>query len=361
MRDSGPSNSDRLLASTSAGFREKIMFREGQPMALTARTSAAVAVTGSTPQLICTALSTLPFGMVWFSQSVLIGLNNPGMIDLRLPVAGPPDSTGTPTFVPMYHPGGLINVPLEHLVRPYYDIAGSHRAYELRVLDTLTGGLVNYQGSVTAFGYSVTDDLDFDAPKVTMVAGDSISIGTITTRGADLWPLRFKDRLQGVGVRSRIVLKGINGSTSAQHDSLRRSGFHDISQCDLFFYALSVNDAQAGTTGPTYTARLQAFWDWFRLRYPGAKMVVLGATPLENNTWHANAEVLRAAAAAWVAGVNNPNQLAFINLATAFDRTVSANFAASDTAGQRLHPTAAAHGLIADLLWTGWQGLGWTI
>ena len=98
---------------------------------------------------------------------------------------------------------------------------------------------------------------------------------------------------------------------------------------------IGVNDAGGAVSGSAYTSNLTAFWSWASKRYPDAKMVICGVTPLENNTSEANAATLRSAASSYVSGVAD-SRLKYINLGSAFDRTVSSNYVGSDPAGSRV-------------------------
>jgi len=116
----------------------------------------------------------------------------------------------------------------------------------------------------------------------------------------------------------------------------------------------------AAVSDATYEANLTAFWDWVGARYPDAKMIVCGVTPLENNTSETRADGLRTKAAAFVTAQNSP-RLKYINLGSAFDRTVSTNYASTDTPGSRVHPNDTGHPLVATAFNTAFDALGLTL
>lgn len=204
-----------------------------------------------------------------------------------------------------------------------------------------TPGTSPLYGGLSLTGFEITDDLDYGAPKVMMFVGDSTFAGTGPTRTDLHWPFMFKKYVRDTyGVRARIVFKSRSGSTTANHELWRSAGWHDIEDCHLCVYNVSINDAIGAVSNTTTIANMMAFWDWYRLRYPQGKMIICGTTPLENNTPEALAATLRTAIPAEIAlrSADQQARLKFINLGSAFDRTVAANYASTDTAGSRIHP-----------------------
>jgi hypothetical protein len=76
-------------------------------------------------------------------------------------------------------------------------------------------------------------------------------------------------------------------------------------------------------------------------RYPKAKLVIFGTTPVQDATQDAALSAYRITDQAAVVAATDPNIL-YCNLANNFDRTVAANYATSDgAAGTRIHPDDA--------------------
>lgn len=354
-----------VITESTVGFRENVLYREADPFTLFINTaSAPVAVsTGAVNVNIC-GLNLSLIGKCCIIDKMVVSLNLPALAQFAIPMQGPPQpgataNQGTHQF---YHPGTspvVFDSPI--LVRAHGNTSSASNSPSLNVRNNLTGGTVNYVGAVSVSGWRMADDIDFGAPRVAMFVGDSIINGTGPTISATMYPYIFKSYLASVGPRARVVLKSISGATSSDHEQYRAGGWHDINQCDLIFYGVGVNDAIGGVSGATFTANLTAFWSWASRRYPIAKVVILGASPLENNTQEAAAVTLRAAASAFVASVNAPNRLAFIDLGSSFDRTVTSNYVGTDTPGSRLHPNNTGHAAIAATIQSGWAALGWAL
>jgi lysophospholipase L1-like esterase len=250
-------------------------------------------------------------------------------------------------------------IPTNFLLRGFQVQNGVIALAAIRAFDAAPT-TVDLWGALSAHGWAITDDFEWSAPKVALFVGDSILNGTGPTATARMWPFLVKSYWRSLGTRARIVLKSVSGSTSSDHEAWRAAGYHDIPQVDLVVYALGVNDAGTGVTDVTYTANLAAFWAHVSKRWPTAKMIVCGPTPIENNTAETRAAGLRAAGAAWVAAQANA-RLRFVDLGSAFNRAVSSNYASSDTAGSRVHPNDTGNAAVGAAFQAAWPGLGITI
>jgi lysophospholipase L1-like esterase len=163
----------------------------------------------------------------------------------------------------------------------------------------------------------------------------------ITQKSASMeWKTR--GYFQAKGVRLRVINKSVSGSTTSDHELRRAAGVYDFPHVDYLHYQLGTNDAGAGTSSPVAQSNLAATIAWKQQRYPNATLVVYGSTPRENSTFETNLIAIRTAQAAAVTAAADPKVL-YTSLASAFDRTNSANFAGSDTAGDRVHPSDAGH------------------
>lgn len=222
-----------------------------------------------------------------------------------------------------------------------FQVTNGIAALNVREMLSAAPGTDTLSGGISLTGFEITDDLDWGAPKVMMFVGDSTFAGTGPTRTDRHWPFMFKKYLRDTyGTRARIAFKSRSGSTSADHELWRSAGWHDIEDCHLCVYNVSINDAVGAVSNATTIANMMAFWDWYKLRYPQGKMIICGTTPLENNTPEALAATLRTAIPVEIAlrPAAEQARLKFINLGSAFDRTNATFYAGSDTPGSRIHP-----------------------
>jgi lysophospholipase L1-like esterase len=353
-----------------AGFRENILYREADPFFDFASNESSPVAVATGP--VNTAVLTLSFQLnqlkAYVIENITLGLDKAALVQLQFPSAtrtdNPfPNSGDTQGFNRLFLPAGQsLVIPCNYIARAYKVPTTTDNRIRISVISNLTGGSVSYIGSLGFTGWRLTDDLDYGAPKVIMVVGDSIVNGQYgATQTKDWWPMLFKSAIGLTGQRARVVLKSTHGSNTTQHETWRANGYHNIAQCDLCFYALGANDAVGGASGATYTANLTAFWNWYRFRYPNGKMIVLGPAPIENDTSEANAVAIRAAAASYVSSVAS-SRLAYVDLGSAFDRTLeSAVYYSFDTPGSRIHPNTAGHAAIGAIIKNRWDALGWTL
>jgi lysophospholipase L1-like esterase len=346
----------------SAGFRENILYREGEPCnVFFNNASSPVAVATGSANSVITGTNQSLIGKCYFVDTVTASLNQPALAQVGLATSIPVVGGSGNNWQFLASANTPIVIPANIISRAFGSTSGNVTSWGLNVRNNLTPGSVSYIGSINVAGWRFTDDLDFNAPKVAMFVGDSLLNGTGPTTTAKMYPFIFKSYLASQGQRVRICLKSLSGTKAADHELFRASGWHDIAQADLIVYALGVNDAGASVSGSSFVADLTRFWDWAKVRYPTAKMIVLGVPPIENNTSESAAASIRTAVSAWVTSVNS-SRLAYINLGGSFDRTLGATvYASSDTAGQRVHPNDTGHASMAATLQTGWASLGWTV
>jgi lysophospholipase L1-like esterase len=346
----------------SAGFRENILYREGEPCNVffnNATTPIAVA-TGSVNTVVAGTNQSL-IGKCFFVDTVTASINQPALVQVGLATSIPVVGGSGNNWQFLASANTPIVIPANIISRAFGSTSGNVTAWGINVRNNLTAGSVSYIGSINVAGWRFTDDLDFSAPKVAMFVGDSLLNGTGPTTTAKMYPFIFKSYLASQGQRVRICLKSLSGTKASDHELFRASGWHDIAQADLIVYALGVNDAGASVSGSAFVTDLTRFWDWAKVRYPTAKMLVLGVPPLENNTSESAAASIRTAVSAWVTSVNS-SRLAYINLGGSFDRTLGATvYVSSDPAGQRVHPNDTGHAAMAATIQSGWDSLGWSV
>ena len=260
---------------------------------------------------------------------------------------------GTPGIVRAHVPvGDTVVVPVRQLVRQAGMTSGGNLgSVAIRGIrnpdgSAISADLTMHMGTVNVHGRYIYDDLDVDAGKVIFGIGDSIfnNVGGTTKNACWVWDI--KKYYDSVGIRTRVSLKSKSGSTSGDHAAWHNLGLYDSAPTPaLFIYELMANDAAQGIPTATYLANMQQIVNWARARWPNAKILVTGTHGLENDTSEANAAAMRTAAQTWVTGLGD-SRVKFLSLAGAFDRKVASNFASTDTAGQRVHPSDAGRAAI---------------
>lgn len=249
-------------------------------------------------------------------------------------------------------PGIPVVIPVNTIVRPAVTAFGAGSSGKAMIREMYDGTLTGVNLNVWASGWTLTDDLDYSAEKVILWDGDSITgAGTGITDKSKEYDWQVVEYFRAKGHSVRMVNFSIGGSASTLHESRRKLGAYNIPQADLICYSLGMNDAGQAIPTATYKTNVKNFIAWKQARYPQARMIVFGASPAENNTTETALALLRTAASEAVAEAND-NKVVYVNLGTAFDRTVSSNYASSDAAGSRVHPNDAGHAAIYNVVKT---------
>ncbi len=323
---------------------------EGDPLQLFANNSGAgVAVAAGAVNTVVIASTQPPrIGKIFFADTALISLDNPAVAQLGVggDTVGRFPGISTQVLIGANAP---IAIPVRALIRGF---AFQNGIFGVNVRNNLNAGSVTYKGSVTVNGFVITDDLNFSAKHTLGFFGDSTLNGTGPTTTASMWPFIVRDWLIAQGFDCRNILKSVSGSTSGDHEGWRKAGWHGaLSKYAMGFYNLGINDAGAGVSAATALANATAFWTWWDKKYPKAPLVIVGITPLENNTSETAAAAIRSAVAAWVTSVASP-RLKYVATEALWDRTVASNYAGTDAAGSRVHYTDAPHALVAGAITT---------
>jgi hypothetical protein len=206
-------------------------------------------------------------------------------------------------------------------------------------------------------GYLFTADMNYNAAKVMMWIGDSISRGSAmgainfdnsnhgtATTPLDHYAFQVRNYFQlQQNIDCRIINKSMGSATSVTQGYWLKQGYYDVEQCDCLFYQLGVNDATGSTSNAQYLSELNRVIDWRNRKFPNCKIVFVGATPLNNNTNETRLATLRGIMAG-LASV--PSNIYYVSLANSFDRTVLTNYNLSDG----VHPTIASNLLIGNVL-----------
>ena len=345
-------------ANSGGGDLHAFLMREADPYTFnTSNASTAPVNWAGSAAITPIASTTIPvIGKAVWLESITASMNVPCLGQVQ--IAG--DASGLfPGFVwqGWIGPNGVV-IPVQQLFRGFQIATNALVSLSVRNVQDASPTTVNLFGGMSGQGWKLTDDFSFNAPKRVLFVGDSILNGTGPTKTANMWPFLVRDHLRALGSNARVVLKSASSSTSTHHEGWRAAGYHDVDDPDLIVYAVGANDAITGAATGTYTTNITAFWTWASKRYPNARVVICGVTPLENNTSETNAAALRSAASGYVTSVNDA-RLKYINLGAAFDRTSgTTNYATSDTAGSRVHPNDTGHAAVASAFNTAWDALG---
>jgi lysophospholipase L1-like esterase len=241
-------------------------------------------------------------------------------------------------------PNVPIIIPVHAIVRPVNTGLGGNAVGTAKIREIYDGGTTTGVNLFAyASGWAIADDLNFSADKVYLHLGDSITAaGTgITDKryGYDWQTLAYwKDR----GSSVRMINKSVSGTTSTFHETRRAGGAYDFPQLDVIGYSLGMNDAGQSIPTATYKTNVKNLIAWKQAQHPNAKLIVYGATPAENDTTETALVALRTAASEAVAEASD-SKVKYLSLGGSFDRKVSSNYASSDTAGSRVHPSNNGH------------------
>jgi len=208
---------------------------------------------------------------------------------------------------------------------------------------------------VTFNGVVFTDSQNFDANNLCLWVGDSITemSGLPQNNIAYKYQLHthmINNYLISKGKDTRLSVQAKGGTTSTQGESARLRGFFDgPGKAQYYFYHFGANDAAQSVASATYTTNIGKFITWALSKNATAKIIILGITPVENNTTNTNAITLRSAANTYVNGLGLSNVF-YCELGNAFDRTDSSFYSTADAAGSRIHPNVAGMAAIYNVI-----------
>lgn len=314
----------------------------------------------------------LPVNHAMWAENYVFSCRSPKALECQIELSAPGTTgiqgTGTDVFRFCIGPTGTYTHRIEALLTNNEAGGRLMQAAVRQVInadgtaDTTTGIAANalsLYGSLS--GRLLYDDQNFGAKKIIKYVQDSLGNGVGRTTKANCldWKIRqyyAERRLNAVsgltraGLDVRGVMKAVSGSTTTMHEGWRLAGWHDEPQIDLLVYQLGANDASQSVSDTVFGNNLSAFIAFKRDRYPNAKMLVIGTHPLENATAEGFAALHRTKAAAIIAATGDAN-IKFCNLGllgAAFS-SVTANYAATDTPGSRIHPSDIGD----NLFWVG--------
>ena len=247
-------------------------------------------------------------------------------------------------------PGTPLVIKTSAIVRPAVTTFNAGSAGKVMIREMYDTTLTGVNLNAWASGWTLTDDLDYGAEKVYLHIGDSINgPGTGITDKSKQYDWQVLNYLRSKGHSLRMLNTSVSGSASTLHESRRALGGYNFPQADLIGYSLGMNDAGQSIPTATYKTNVKNMIAWKQARYPSATMIVYGASPAENSTTETALVALRTAASEAVAEAND-NKVKYCNLGAAFDRTVSGNYASTDSAGSRVHPNDTGHAAIFNVI-----------
>jgi len=176
--------------------------------------------------------------------------------------------------------------------------------------------------------------------------GDSLTAG-YQLPGSAAFPALLQQRLNAQGLAYKTFNYGVSGETSAGGRQ-RLAGVLARQPVDVFVLALGANDGLRGIPVRETTQNLQFILDQVRLKYPAARLVLVGMEfpfdlgPLGGHRMAQYAQDFKSLFRA----LADKNQVAFVP------------FLLQGVLGQRalnlpdgVHPNAAGHQLLADNVW----------
>lgn len=195
---------------------------------------------------------------------------------------------------------------------------------------------------------TTTDNFNTIAVHTFMWIGTSITNGTGPTSTAYMYHTQVESYFRSKGVSCRNDLYGRSGSATANHYTNFLKGEYDFDKYgnppSVVVIELSVNDASTGVTAGPYTTRMRAYCERF-LNHPEKDdviVIVLGGTPLENNTNWTNLISLDTATETMVAELSEnakyTDRIFFLKLRDSYNRLDRTKVASSDAVGGGIHP-----------------------
>lgn len=252
--------------------------------------------------------------------------------------------------------GESVRIPIRQFLRPrdIHATIGTPPgiAFTTRGFFPALGVDTTVRMMTTVLGVYMTDDIDFGAPKVALIVGDSQSYGD--AYGASQthlnWHFKVRDYLKSLGNRIRVVSIAQPGRTTsdAAIDSLQSR--YDAIDSNIVFYALGTNDAILAASGyvDTYEANLRSFWARHAAQKPRVPLVVIPPGPLNDDAEETRGALIRARAASVVSSIANPF-LKVIDIGTAFNRATTSFFRPAD----KIHWSDTGHAAVAAAVETG--------
>lgn len=174
--------------------------------------------------------------------------------------------------------------------------------------------------------------------KTIVFLGDSLTAGHGVQPG-EAFPALIGEKIRGAGLPFEIQNAGLSGDTSA--GALRRTDWLLQRPVDVLVIALGGNDGLRGLPVKSLKANLQEIIDKAKAKNPAVKIVVAGMQLPPNMGAGYAADFAKAYAD--LARENNATLIPFLLEGVGGNRDLNQP--------DLIHPTAAGHRVIADLVW----------
>jgi acyl-CoA thioesterase-1 len=174
--------------------------------------------------------------------------------------------------------------------------------------------------------------------KTIVFLGDSLTAGLGLTP-SDAFPALIEEKIRAASLPFQVENAGLSGDTSA--GALRRTDWLLQRPIDVLVIELGGNDGLRGLPVKSLKANLQAIIDKAKAKNPAVKIVIAGMQipPNLGAEYAANFERLYAE----LARENNAVLIPFLLEGVGGNRDLNQQ--------DMIHPTAAGHRVIADLVW----------
>lgn len=202
-----------------------------------------------------------------------------------------------------------------------------------QVFDT---DLTNCVFEASIIARQMFDDLNFNADRVIVFKGDSITFGIGTTRRMEWWPWLVRGYYRSLNFDVRITGNAIGGTTSVFHNNLLKTGNADFVQADQTFYMTGVNDSDpiaAGgivTSVATYSQNLRDEISKRNASYGNNPIIFMYPTPIFDDTKEAILVTYRNAINAVVAEYPSDSNIHVIDTTGLWDRKTLSNYLGND-------------------------------
>jgi hypothetical protein len=203
-------------------------------------------------------------------------------------------------------------------------ITSNTASFGLAVRNNGSAGNVSFGAGLSLTGCLLTDDMNWSAPRIMMVVGDSTCAGSSGATSMGMWEFKARDYVRtALGKDIRIVLKCLSGTQSNDHAGFDQMGWYDLGPTvAISMWRLGINDAAQGLTPATVAANMVAYYNKRRKLNPTEDIWFFGPTPLLTPAYESNAAAIRAGMQAQVATLQaSDGKVHYCNLGTAWTAT----------------------------------------
>jgi acyl-CoA thioesterase-1 len=192
--------------------------------------------------------------------------------------------------------------------------------------------------SPTIFGETTASTPAATAARNVVFLGDSLTAG-LGLPPSEAFPALIGEKIRAAGLPFQVENAGLSGDTSA--GALRRTDWLLQRPIDVLVIELGGNDGLRGLPVKSLKANLQAIIDKVKAKNPAVKIVIAGMQipPNLGTDYAANFTKLYAE----LARENNATLIPFLLEGVGGQRDLNQP--------DMIHPTAAGHRVIADLVW----------